>query len=70
MQLRLDFRVSILPAGPKPFTLSSLLLAARYPDIEVWSIDTGHSTAAYYRHPTGEPMVCKVVFSNDGDGFL
>jgi hypothetical protein len=70
MKLRLDFRVSILPAGPKPFTLSSLLLAARYPDIEVWSIDSGHSSAAYNRNPAGEPMVCKVLFSNDEDSFL
>ena len=70
LKLRLNFRVSILPAGPKPFTLSSLLLAARYPDIEVWSIDKGHSSAAYNRNPTGEPMVCKVLFSNDEDDFL
>lgn len=70
MKLRLDYRVSILPAGPKPFTLSSLLLAARYPDIEVWSINTGYSPAAYNRNPTGEPMVCKVLFSNDEDRFL
>jgi hypothetical protein len=70
MKLRLDYRVSILPAGPKPFTLSSLLLAARYPDIEVWSINTGYSPASYNRNPTGEPMVCKVLFSNDEDRFL
>jgi hypothetical protein len=70
MKLRLDYQVSILPAGPKPFTLSSLLLAARYPDIEVWSMETGHPPAAYNRNPTGEPMVCKVLFSNDEDSFL
>ncbi|MFP4366841.1 MAG: hypothetical protein ACLFQA_07080 [Bacteroidales bacterium] len=70
MKLRLNYRVSILPAGPKPFTLSSLLLAARYPDIEVWSIDSGHAPAAYNRNPAGAPMVCKVLFSNDEDSFL
>jgi hypothetical protein len=70
MKLRLDYRVSIIPAGPKPFTLSSLLLAARYPDIEVWRLDSGHSSSAYNRNPTGEPMICKVVFSNDEDKFL
>ncbi len=70
MKLRLDYHVSILPAGPKPFTLSALLLAARYPDIEVWTIDTGYSPAAYNRNPTGEPMVCKLLFSNDEDLFL
>lgn len=70
MKLRLDYHVSILPVGPKPFTLSALLLAARYPDIEVWTIDTGYSPAAYNRNPTGEPMVCKLLFSNDEDLFL
>lgn len=70
ISLRLNYQVAILPIGPKPFTLSSLLLAARYPDIEVWSIDPGFSPPAYNRNPTGEPMVCKVVFSNDEDSFL
>jgi len=70
MKLRLDYQVVILPVGPKPFTLSSLLLAARYPDIEVWTIDTGYSPAAYNRNPTGEPMVCKLLFSNDEELFL
>lgn len=70
MKLRLIYQVAILPVGPKPFTLSSLLLAARYPDIEVWSIDKGYSPASYNRNPTGEPMVCKLLFSNDEESFL
>ncbi len=70
LKLRLNYQVAILPVGPKPFTLSSLLLAARYPDIEVWSIYTGYSTAAYNRYPTGEPMLCKLLFSNNDDMFL
>jgi hypothetical protein len=70
IRLRLNFRVSILPVGPKPFTLSALLLAARYPDIEVWSIDQGHASTSYNRNPAGEPVVCKVLFSNDEDSFL
>jgi hypothetical protein len=70
IRLRLNFRVSILPVGPKPFTLSALLLAARYPDIEVWSIDQGEASTSYNRNPAGEPVVCKVLFSNDEDNFL
>jgi hypothetical protein len=70
IRLRLNFRVSILPVGPKPFTLSSLLLAARYPDIEVWSIDQGHASTSYSRNPAGEPVVCKVLFSNDEESYL
>lgn len=70
MKLRLTHQVAILPVGPKPFSLSSLLLAARYPDIEVWSVDTTYAATACNRNPMGEPMVCKVLFSNDEDHFL
>jgi hypothetical protein len=70
MKLRLDHQVVILPAGPKPFTLSSLILASRYPDIEVWTIDNGHFPAAYNNDPIGIPMVYKLFFSNDEDSFL
>jgi hypothetical protein len=70
MKLRLDHHVVILPAGPKPFTLSSLILASRYPDIEVWTVDNGQSPAAYNRDPMGEPLVCKLLFSNEDESFL
>jgi hypothetical protein len=70
MKLRLDYQVAILPAGPKPFTLSSLILASRYPDIEVWTMESGQAPAAYNRNPTGEPMVCKLLFSNEEESFL
>jgi hypothetical protein len=70
MKLRLDNQVVILPAGPKPFTLSSLILASRYPDIEVWSIDNGHFPAAYSSDPVGVPMVYKLLLSNDEDSYL
>ena len=70
MRLRLTHHVIILPVGPKPFTLSSLLLAARYPDIEVWNIDTTYSAPAYNRNPMGEPKVCKVLFSSEEEIFL
>ncbi len=70
LRLRLSSQVAILPVGPKPFTLSSLILAARYPDIEVWTIDAGYSPARYNRNPYGEPMVCKLLLSNDEDQYL
>jgi hypothetical protein len=70
MKLRLNHHVVILPAGPKPFTLSSLILASRYPDIEVWTIDNGQAPAAYNRNPMGEPVVCKLLFSNEDDSYL
>ncbi|TVR68513.1 MAG: hypothetical protein EA408_13375 [Marinilabiliales bacterium] len=70
LELRLKYHVAILPVGPKPFTLSSLTLAARYPDIEVWTIESGYSPASYNRNPSGEPMVCKLLLSSDEDTHL
>ncbi len=70
LKLRLSYQVAILPVGPKPFTLSSLILAARYPDIEVWTIDAGYSPAVYDRNPSGEPMVCKLLLSSDEEQYL
>lgn len=70
LKLRLSYQVAILPVGPKPFTLSSLILSARYPDIEVWTIDAGYSTAVYNRNPSGEPMVCKLLLSSDEEQHL
>ncbi len=70
LELRLAHHVALLPVGPKPFTLSCLLLAARYPDIEVWNVKTGEEGPLYERKPLGEPLVCKTIFSNNDEIFL
>jgi len=70
LELRLSHHIALLSVGPKPFTLSCLLLAARYPDIEVWDVKTEKEVAVYERFPSGEPLVCKAVFSNDENEFL
>ncbi len=70
IKLRLNYHVAILPVGPKPFTLSSLLLASRYPDIEVWSLDRRQSSESYSRTPLGEPLVCKILLSGDEEKYL
>lgn len=70
LELRLTYHVALLPVGPKPFTLSCLLLAARYPDIEVWDVKAVKEGGLYDRIPLGEPLVCKTVFSNNDESFL
>ncbi len=70
LELRLAYHVALIPSGPKPFTLSCLLLAARYPDIEVWDVRTYKETVLYDRLPVGEPLVCKTLFSNNDESFF
>ncbi len=65
LDLRFDYRVILAPLGPKPFTLCCILLAARYPDIEVWRVSAGESESVYDRQPCGEPLVYKVEFGLD-----
>ena len=67
LDLRLSYRVILAPLGPKPFSLCCLLLAARYPDIEVWRISAGPSERLYERKGRGDPLVYKAVFSEDED---
>jgi len=64
LNLRNKFKIIIIPAGPKPFTLITLLLTYQYPDIEIhnWLYrikDNGNHNKG---EPTGLPIITKVVF--------
>ncbi len=63
--LRLNFNVIIVPLGPKIFTLISLLLVSRYPDIDVWRVSSGGGDPVYDRQPLPHPLVYKISFVND-----
>ena len=65
--LRLKFNVIIAPVGPKVFTLMSLLMAARYPDIDVWSIPSNSEAPVYEREPLNDQLIYKVSFIKDVD---
>jgi hypothetical protein len=67
LDLRLNYKVILAPLGPKPFALCCMLLAARYPDIEVWRVSAGKSENVYDREPFGEPLVYRVDFGLDED---
>ena len=67
LMLRLKFNVIIAPLGPKVFTLISILMAARYPDIDVWSIPSGSEGAVYERNPLDDALIYKVSFIKDID---
>ena len=67
LDLRLEYRVILAPLGPKPFSLCCLLLAARYPDIEVWRISAGKAERPYDRKAHGEPLIYKIMFGQEED---
>lgn len=67
LDLRLNYKIILAPLGPKPFALCCLILAARYPDIEVWRISAGSSESVYYREPFGEPLIYRVDFGPEED---
>lgn len=67
LELRMHHKVIIAPMGPKPFALCSLLLSARYPDIEVWRVSAGPSECVYDRKPGGDPIVCRAIFVYDDE---
>jgi len=67
LDLRLEYRVILAPLGPKPFSLCCLLLAARYPDIEVWRVSAGKSENLYDRKAQGEPLIYKISYAQEED---
>jgi hypothetical protein len=62
LELRLNYRVILAPLGPKPFALLSMLVGARYPDIEIWRVGAGKLESVYDRIPKDEPLVYLVEF--------
>jgi hypothetical protein len=67
IDLRLKYRIILAPLGPKPFALLSILIGARYPDIEIWRVSAGKLESVYDRIPVGEPMVYSVEFGRDDE---
>lgn len=63
---RISSEVLIVPQGPKTFSMMSLLLSVRYPDVKLWEIiaqdlktDTDHGL------PAANPVIVKVTFLHD-----
>ena len=69
LDLRLRYRIILAPLGPKPFALLSMLVGARYPDIEIWRVGAGKLESVYDRNPLGEPLVYHVEFGRDEEEY-
>jgi hypothetical protein len=63
---RIASEVMIVPQGPKTFSMMSLLLSVRYPDLKLWEIILkDKKTNSDYGLPAANPVVVKVSFIND-----
>jgi hypothetical protein len=63
LDLRLDSNVILVPQGPKPFGLASVLFSVRYPDVAIYDLKSkGHKVKEDPGFPEGDPVILKSVF--------
>ena len=63
---RVDSEVVIVPQGPKTFSMMSMLLSVRYPDVKLWEIIFKDlTTNTEHGKPAANPVIVKVSFIND-----
>jgi hypothetical protein len=63
---RVDSEVVIVPQGPKTFSIMSMLLSVRYPDIKLWEIIfKDRKINPEHGNPAANPVIVKVSFIND-----
>ena len=63
---RIASEVVIVPQGPKTFSMMSLLLSVRYPDIKLWEVILkDQKTYSDHGLPAADPVIVMVSFLND-----
>jgi hypothetical protein len=63
---RVNSEVVIVPQGPKTFSMMSMLLSVRYPDIKLWEIVLkDHKNSPDHGGVAAKPVIVKVSFIND-----
>jgi hypothetical protein len=63
LDLRLDSNVVLIPHGPKTFSLASILLSVRYPDVLIYDLKSKDTkNEADPGLPAGKPVILKSVF--------
>ena len=60
-----NHRVVISSFGPKTFSICSLLLATKYPEISVWRISAGTKSNVVDRNPSRQRIVTEVEWSRN-----
>jgi hypothetical protein len=64
---RIASEVMIVPQGPKTFSMMSLLLSVRYPDVKLWEIIMREQAHCECEQTVSEPIIVKTSFVNDDD---
>ena len=68
LDLRLESRVILVPQGPKPFNLASILFSVRYPDVMIYDLKPKDKIRKEDPGiPAGEPVILKSVFCPEED---
>jgi hypothetical protein len=63
---RVASEVMILPQGPKTFSMMSMLLSVRYPDVKLWEIIMKDQKSDHDNGiPVANPIIVKVSFISD-----
>ena len=60
-----DYRVILAPLGVKPLSLMCLLLAVRYPELDVWRVSAGASAGMPSRSALGPLLTLRAVFEGN-----
>ncbi|MCB8999048.1 MAG: hypothetical protein H6540_03125 [Bacteroidales bacterium] len=69
LNLRLKYNIVIVPLGPKVSSLISLLIASRFPDINVIRLSPGPKAPVFERIPQGNPLIYEVEFVSDDSDY-
>jgi hypothetical protein len=64
---RIASEVMILPQGPKTFSMMSLLLSVRYPDVKLWEIIMREQAQCESETPVNDPIIVKTSFIGDDE---
>lgn len=68
LDLRLESSVILVPQGPKPFGLVSILLSVRYPDVMIYDLKPKEKKKQEDPGlPAGDPVILKSVFCLEED---
>lgn len=67
LDLRLKYNLILAPMGPKIHALLCILVAARYPDLDVWRVSAGSKEPVYDKIPIGVPVILKARLGREDE---
>lgn len=63
-QLKDEYSIIIAPLGPKPFSFISMMMSAKYSDIDIWRVGSGNDINEYLNEALDNKsfIICEVLF--------